>query len=171
MILRISLSTMSRHPTIKLPPLNLTVNTTPMRGRGRSGSLVKVEHVGDRTLEETLDQSSYSNINANWVNAKGTHSHGRMLFFSETDWAFCRGMAYPRCPDMPGQTSGRRHPRNDSTNQLDACYFALSCSASCHPRTFESASDLPPYSFHISCFIGSPGYLSKTTSTEALTMI
>lgn len=39
--------------------------------RGRSGSIVKVEHVGDRTVEDALDQGAYVNINANWVNAKG----------------------------------------------------------------------------------------------------
>ncbi|TFK66556.1 Orm1 type endoplasmic reticulum protein [Pluteus cervinus] len=36
--------------------------------RKRSGSLVKVEQVGDRVEE---DRSAYPNINANWVNAKG----------------------------------------------------------------------------------------------------
>lgn len=42
-----------------------------MRGRGRSGSIVKVESVGDRSVEEMLDRSVYVNINADWVNAKG----------------------------------------------------------------------------------------------------
>ncbi|KAK0243204.1 ORMDL family-domain-containing protein [Armillaria nabsnona] len=42
-----------------------------MRVRGRSGSIVKVEQVGDRSAEDALDQSLFVNINANWVNAKG----------------------------------------------------------------------------------------------------
>lgn len=42
-----------------------------MKSRGRSGSIVKVEEVGDKNAEETLDRSAYVNINANWVNAKG----------------------------------------------------------------------------------------------------
>ncbi|KAK1223309.1 sphingolipid homeostasis protein orm1 [Marasmius sp. AFHP31] len=41
-----------------------------MRTRGRSGSLVKVEKVGGRSLE-VVDQNTYSNYNASWVNAKG----------------------------------------------------------------------------------------------------
>jgi hypothetical protein len=43
-----------------------------MRGRGRSGSIVKVEEVGDRSTEEVLDRSAYVNPNVDWVNAKGT---------------------------------------------------------------------------------------------------
>ncbi|KAJ4496849.1 Orm1 type endoplasmic reticulum protein [Lentinula lateritia] len=41
-----------------------------MKSRGRSGSLLKVEHVGRSTVED-LDQNTYVNNNANWVNAKG----------------------------------------------------------------------------------------------------
>lgn len=65
---------MSRSTTIKLPMLDLSTTpskTTSMRGRGRSGSIVKVEEVGDRSVEEVLDRSAYVNINADWVNAKG----------------------------------------------------------------------------------------------------
>ncbi|ESK95100.1 protein orm1 [Moniliophthora roreri MCA 2997] len=50
--------------------LHLANNSPSMRVRGRSGSIVKVEHIGDR-LEDVLDQNTYSNHNANWVNAKG----------------------------------------------------------------------------------------------------
>jgi hypothetical protein len=32
---------------------------------------VKVEEVGDRSVEEIIDRSAYVNINADWVNAKG----------------------------------------------------------------------------------------------------
>ncbi|KAF9266286.1 Orm1 type endoplasmic reticulum protein [Marasmius fiardii PR-910] len=38
--------------------------------RPRRPSIVKVEKVGDRSLQ-VLDQNTYSNHNANWVNAKG----------------------------------------------------------------------------------------------------
>lgn len=61
---------MSRSAAIKLPPLAVSTSTMSKR-RGRSGSLVKVEEVGDRSVEEVLDRSAYVNINANWVNAKG----------------------------------------------------------------------------------------------------
>ncbi|RDB20000.1 hypothetical protein Hypma_012889 [Hypsizygus marmoreus] len=66
---------MSRSTTIKLPLLDLSAAASSpslsMRGRGRSGSIVKVEEVGDRSIEEVLDRSAYVNINADWVNAKG----------------------------------------------------------------------------------------------------
>ncbi|KAL0580746.1 sphingolipid homeostasis protein orm1 [Marasmius crinis-equi] len=55
------------------PSLNIGLANSPslnMRTRGRSGSLVKVEKVGGRSLE-VLDQNTYSNYNASWVNAKG----------------------------------------------------------------------------------------------------
>ncbi|KAG5648760.1 hypothetical protein DXG03_000108 [Asterophora parasitica] len=55
-----------------------------MRGRGRSGSIVKVEEVGDRSIEESLDRSAYVNINADWVNAKGAWLiHVVLLFFGK----------------------------------------------------------------------------------------
>ncbi|KAJ2934284.1 hypothetical protein H1R20_g2812, partial [Candolleomyces eurysporus] len=63
---------MARTSTVKLPPLNLAEPPQPkaLRSRGRSNSIVKVEHVGDR-VEEVLDRNVYMNINADWVNAKG----------------------------------------------------------------------------------------------------
>ncbi|KAK0444367.1 related to protein ORM2 [Armillaria ostoyae] len=60
----------SRTTSVKLPTLDLS-KPSPMRVRGRSGSIVKVEQVGDRSAEDALDQSLFVNINANWVNAKG----------------------------------------------------------------------------------------------------
>lgn len=70
---------MTLSATVKIPILNLPTDSqtsTPfqrptIRTRGRSGSLVKVEQVGDRSVEEVLDRGAYVNINANWVNAKG----------------------------------------------------------------------------------------------------
>jgi hypothetical protein len=63
---------MSRPTRIKLPPV-----VTPQANSGkrrRSGSIVKVEEVGDRSVEEVLDRSAFVNINADWVNAKGMSS-------------------------------------------------------------------------------------------------
>ncbi|KAK0206949.1 Orm1 type endoplasmic reticulum protein [Desarmillaria ectypa] len=60
----------SRTTSVKLPARDLS-KPSPLRVRGRSGSIVKVEQVGDRSAEDTLDQSLFVNINANWVNAKG----------------------------------------------------------------------------------------------------
>jgi len=63
---------MNRPPSINLPPISSVAAThANMRPRGRSGSIVKIEQVGDHSIEETLDQSAYLNINASWVNAKG----------------------------------------------------------------------------------------------------
>lgn len=68
---------MSRPKTIKLPELDISKATkatsSPLRTRNRSASIVKVEEVGDRSVEEVLDRSAYVNINADWVNAKGLH--------------------------------------------------------------------------------------------------
>jgi hypothetical protein len=64
---------MNRTTTVKVPTLDLSLaaNPTPSLRRGRSGSIVKVEEVGDRSVEEVLDRSAYLNANADWVNAKG----------------------------------------------------------------------------------------------------
>lgn len=64
------MATMSRPPRVNLPHLNLAVDNKA-NSRKRSGSIVKVEEIGEKTTEEMLDRSAYSNINANWVNAKG----------------------------------------------------------------------------------------------------
>ncbi|KAJ7693852.1 Orm1 type endoplasmic reticulum protein, partial [Mycena rosella] len=64
-------SSMNRPTTIKLPALGIDVSAQPLRTRPRSGSIVKVEQVGDGSVEEVLDRSAYVNINADWVNAKG----------------------------------------------------------------------------------------------------
>ncbi|KAF7352389.1 Protein ORM1 [Mycena venus] len=62
---------MNRPTAIKLPALGIDVSGPRARTRPRSGSIVKVEQVGDGSLEEVLDRSAYVNINADWVNAKG----------------------------------------------------------------------------------------------------
>jgi len=63
---------MSRSTAIKLPALDLSsLRAPPLRPRARSNSIVKVEEVGDRSIDEVLDRGAYVNINADWVNAKG----------------------------------------------------------------------------------------------------
>jgi len=51
-------------------PISIDTRTSSelMRGRNRSGSIVKVEEIATDTLE---DQSAYVNNNAEWVNRKG----------------------------------------------------------------------------------------------------
>ncbi|KAJ3754227.1 Orm1 type endoplasmic reticulum protein [Lentinula raphanica] len=67
---------MQSHRSIAIQPLDITPqprsspSAPAMKSRGRSSSLLKVEHVVTSTVED-LDQSTYLNNNANWVNAKG----------------------------------------------------------------------------------------------------
>lgn len=74
---------MSRPTTIKLPALDLSAAkvSSPLRARGRSGSIVKVEEVSDRFVD-TLDRGAYVNINANWVNAKGQPTRCQTIPFA-----------------------------------------------------------------------------------------
>lgn len=78
-------------PSVKIAPISLNATqlspprhsaTAAKGGRGRSNSIVKVEEVGE-TQEQFLDQSVYANINAEWVNRKGT-SH---LLFVDLSYA------------------------------------------------------------------------------------
>lgn len=55
-------------------PQLAVLETSAVRTRGRSGSIVKVEEVGEQSSEQILDRSAYPNMNANWVNAKGEDS-------------------------------------------------------------------------------------------------
>ncbi|KAJ3996951.1 Orm1 type endoplasmic reticulum protein [Lentinula boryana] len=66
---------MQSHRPTAIQPLDITPQprsslSTSMNSRGRSSSLLKVEHVGSSTVED-LDQNTYVNNNANWVDAKG----------------------------------------------------------------------------------------------------
>jgi len=54
-------------PGAALDPTRLSVRMA----RGRSSSILKVEAVGENSLEEDLDQNAYENVNAEWVNRKG----------------------------------------------------------------------------------------------------
>lgn len=65
---------MSRPPTIQLPPMpTIASMESKVRSRGRSGSIVKVEEIGEQSSDQILDRSAYVNMNANWVNAKGEY--------------------------------------------------------------------------------------------------
>ncbi|XP_006456759.1 hypothetical protein AGABI2DRAFT_78399 [Agaricus bisporus var. bisporus H97] len=54
-----------------LPAIHVPPHARPLKARPRSGSIVKVEEVRDRSIEDALDRNAYLNINADWVNAKG----------------------------------------------------------------------------------------------------
>ena len=117
---------MSTPPTIKLPHLSLPHQTTALKGRKRSGSIVKVEEVGGR-VEELLDRSTYVNINANWVNAKGVCAFERFDFLCAQTSCY-RRMVNPRRPRLHGQDHHRHHPRHDAANQLDSYQPVIPCS-------------------------------------------
>lgn len=108
------------------PPLanfDLTMRSTSRR-RDRSGSIVKVEQVGDRSAEEFLDRSAYVNINANWVNVKG------YLYSSLTSICLLtisyRCMAHPRSPHPVREDYHRHNTRDDCSIQLDFGQLELS---------------------------------------------
>ncbi|KNZ76020.1 hypothetical protein J132_00295 [Termitomyces sp. J132] len=97
---------MSRSTTIKLPhldisptsPQTLSPRTLGMRGRSRSSSIVKVEQVGEDSVEESLDRSAFPNINANWVNVKGAWVIHVVLIF-------CGKLVIDTIPGMTQQLS------------------------------------------------------------------
>jgi len=110
---------MSRATTIKLPALDLssTKSGHPLKSRARSGSIVKVEEVGDRSIDEVLDRGAYVNINADWVNAKGASPTFTSRTRVQPNPSRC--VADPRRPHHPWENNHRHYPRNDTTNQLD----------------------------------------------------
>ena len=126
---QIPLLRMSRSTTIKLPALNIS---PPPRGfrtvktRGRSGSIVKVEQVGDRSTEEALDRSAYVNINADWVNAKGLHGPMLEFLLEFLSLRFSRCMANPRRTYHLRKDHYRHRARDDTANKLDIGQSLLS---------------------------------------------
>jgi hypothetical protein len=46
--------------------------------RRRSSSILQVYHEPPEPIEQLSDQSALPNLNANWVNAKGTYAPGRV---------------------------------------------------------------------------------------------
>jgi len=67
-----TMATQTGLPTLLLPEKPTT--RTKHRPRTRSGSLLKVEQVGEGSAEQDLDRNLYVNINADWVNMKGGHT-------------------------------------------------------------------------------------------------
>lgn len=68
-----TMTTQAGVPILPLP--EKSTNESKQRTRTRSGSLLKVEQVGEASAERDLDQNLYVNINADWVNMKGGHIH------------------------------------------------------------------------------------------------
>ncbi|KAI0677201.1 Orm1 type endoplasmic reticulum protein [Trametes maxima] len=65
-----------------LSPKSASPGLSVRVGRERSSSLVKVEKVGEESQEESLDQSMYDNVNAEWVNRKGAWLIHPVLIFA-----------------------------------------------------------------------------------------
>lgn len=65
-----TMTTQTGIPTLSLPDKHVK---RTKRTRTRSGSLLKVEEVGEGSAEQDMDQNLYVNINADWVNMKGEH--------------------------------------------------------------------------------------------------
>ncbi|KAI0650388.1 Orm1 type endoplasmic reticulum protein [Trametes meyenii] len=65
-----------------LSPKSASPRLSVRVGRERSSSLVKVEKVGEESQEESLDQSMYGNVNAEWVNRKGAWLIHPVLIFA-----------------------------------------------------------------------------------------
>lgn len=80
-------------PTLSLPEKSTT--QTKHRQRTRSGSLLKVEQVGEGSAEQDLDQNLYVNINADWVNMKGKHVPPTVSVRSHRFIHFPRRLARP----------------------------------------------------------------------------
>ena len=115
--------------SIKLPALNISPSPRGFRTiktRGRSGSIVKVEQIGDRSTEEALDRSAYVNINADWVNAKGVHGPMLKSLPRFSPLRFSRCMANPRRTHHLRQDHYRHRARDDTTNKLDIGQSLLS---------------------------------------------
>lgn len=66
------MTTQTGTPTLSLPEKSTA--QPKHRQRTRSGSLLKVEQVGEGSAEQDLDRNLYVNINADWVNMKGGHT-------------------------------------------------------------------------------------------------
>ena len=77
-------------PTLSRP--EESVNQTKQRTRTRSGSLLKVEQVGEGSAEQDLDQNLYANINADWVNMKGERDPPFKVVFDLTSLPQAHGL-------------------------------------------------------------------------------
>jgi hypothetical protein len=139
---------MARTSTVKLPPLNLAEAPKPstLRSRGRSNSIVKVEHVGDR-VEEVLDRNVYMNINADWVNAKGA-SLAMAFNVSGLNGLCNRCLANPCRAHPMWQNLHRHHPGDDPADKLDSGQSHVPRSAL---STTHSCSRAPNLTTSLAC--------------------
>ena len=72
---QVAMSGLLSSPSLSVPTLTIETSSSELKvrvGRTRSSSIVKVETVGEDSQEEGLDQNLYDNVNAEWVNRKGT---------------------------------------------------------------------------------------------------
>ena len=76
--------TLSHPGTARSPVYSIaapTLLSPNLRNRARRGSLVKVEEVGNNSLEESQDRGTFPDHNSEWVNRKGSFtrhpSYGR----------------------------------------------------------------------------------------------
>lgn len=150
------MSSVLSSPTLSVP--TVTIETSPSAaelkvrvGRARSSSLVKVETVGEDSQEEGLDQSMYGNVNAEWVNRKGTFI-GILSNNSPNSRVDCHGyhrcLAHTSSPYYRRKSSCRHHPWNDARTELDAGQPVLPRSTfhtrqDCHVSTQSVASSSP----------------------------
>lgn len=141
---------MSPPTTIKLPQLSLPHQRPSFKGRKRSGSIVRVEEVGER-LEELLDRSAYVNINANWVDSKGACARvDQMLLANHTPRR--RRMVNSRRPRLHRQDHHRHYPRHNAASQLDPRQLDIPCGKCPHlflaPRLDAQQQQLSYLMFH-----------------------
>ncbi len=148
-------------PNIRLPGVSLH----PHR-RGRSNSFLKVEHV-DSSNEVALDQAAYANINAEWVNRKGTFFlgagilNGFMMDPSAYLFDLYRRMDDPCRAYCNGESCHRRYSRYDPEHLLDSRQPVLSRRAFPSPLSKDALLaccllllTLPLSSALTLCFIG-----------------
>jgi hypothetical protein len=68
-------------------------------------------HEIKENADDDLDQSAFANLNADWVNYKGSKTYIHAFQDYRADAAIplllhCRRLAHPRCPDCCRQSSG-----------------------------------------------------------------
>lgn len=166
-----TMTTQAGIPTLSLP--EQTGEQTKQRTRTRSGSLLKVEQVGEGSAEQDLDQNLYVNINADWVNMKGEHdSRSRSLpilracSLSSGAWlvhpvlVFCGKIVVDTIPGMNQEISWTL------TNLL---YLLVSPAHRLRPAARSRDNNLTQHRYHISSFTGQPEFHSSLTFMAAHT--
>lgn len=144
---------MNRPAAVKLPALDFSSARSLKNHKvgARGASLVKVEQIGNRSVEEVIDRDVYLNINADWVNAKGSRKVVKKP--SQPSYIANRSMDDSCCTHPFRQSYNRHSARDDSTNELDASKSSISSSACCFSP--QKSLLLTLYqSFLTSCSIG-----------------